>query len=306
MTPPAVARGLFRSILCPVDFSSHSRAALQHAAAIARRSGGQLTALFASDPLLVAAAAAAAYDRAALEQTSETELRDFVRRAIGSSVKPSQIACSVVQGDAADEIGKAVKRLSADLVVIGTQGLSGASKWFFGSTTERVLRRATTPVLTVPPATTGRRMPASWPGKRVLAAVDLGPHTAADVRAAADVARWADARLVLVHVLRPTQAPRWLSTRLQAHERARLQNARTRLERIARDLDAAQPVDCQVLLGEPGDQIPAVATGSATGLVVVTLRGAGGFFGAPQGSTTYRVLGTATVPVLALPAHWKP
>jgi nucleotide-binding universal stress UspA family protein len=265
-----------------------------------------LTALFVSDPLLVAAAAAAAYDREALEHASETELRDFVKRAVGRSSPSVRVACSVVQGDAAEEIGQAIKRLSADLVVIGTQGLSGASKWFFGSTTERVLRRATAPVLTVPPATTRRRMPASWPGKRVLAAVDLGPHTAADARAAAHVARWAGAELVLVHVVKPTQAPRWLSTRLQAHERARLRAARTRLERLAHDLDLDQPVDCQVLIGEPADQIPALSTGSGTGLVVVTLRGTGGLFGAPRGSTTYRVLGTCSVPVLALPANWKP
>jgi nucleotide-binding universal stress UspA family protein len=306
MTPAVAARGLFRSILCPVDFSGHSRAALQHAAAVAARSGGQLTALFVSDPLLVAAAAAAAYNRTALEQTSEAELRAFVKRAIGSSSKAVRVVCSVVQGDAPEEIGKAVKRLSADLVVIGTQGLSGASKWFFGSTTERVLRRTTAPVLTVPPVTTHRRVPASWPGKRVLAAVDLGPHTAADARAAAHVAQWARAELVLVHIVRPTQAPRWLSTRLQAHERERLQAARTRLERLARDLELDRPASCQVLIGEPADQIPALSTGPGTGLVVVTLRGTGGLFGAPQGSTTYRVLGTASVPVLALPANWKP
>jgi nucleotide-binding universal stress UspA family protein len=306
MKHAVVARGLFRSILCPVDFSPHSRAALRHAVAVAGRSGGQVTALFVSDPLLIAAAAAASYDREALEKASESELRGFVSRIAGPAAKAGRVACSVVQGDAADEIGQAIKRLSAVLEVMSTQGLSGASKWFFGSTTERVLRRATAPVLTVPTPALRLRLPASWPGTRIVAGVDLGSHTAADAQAAARVARWADAELVLVLIVRPTQAPLWLSPRLRAHERTRVQTARTRLERVARDLDAPQSVTCQVLIGEPADQIPALATGSGTGLVVVTLRGASGLFGAPQGSTTYRVLGAASAPVLALPADWKP
>ena len=46
----------FRSILCPVDFSDHSRLALRYAAAIARRSHGRLSILYVNDPLLIAAA----------------------------------------------------------------------------------------------------------------------------------------------------------------------------------------------------------------------------------------------------------
>src|SRR5689334_12263429 len=48
---------LFRSILCGVDFSAHSRHALQAAAAIAKRFRGQVTALSVDELLLVAAAA---------------------------------------------------------------------------------------------------------------------------------------------------------------------------------------------------------------------------------------------------------
>ena len=42
----------FRRILCPVDFSACSRAALRYAAALARRQEGELTVLFVNDPEL--------------------------------------------------------------------------------------------------------------------------------------------------------------------------------------------------------------------------------------------------------------
>jgi len=48
----------FRSILCAVDFSRHSAMALRYAAALARNRQAWLTAVFAVDPLLSAAAAA--------------------------------------------------------------------------------------------------------------------------------------------------------------------------------------------------------------------------------------------------------
>ena len=48
----------FRSILCPVDFSTQSGHAIRQAAKVARRSDGRLTVLFVYDPLLFAAAAA--------------------------------------------------------------------------------------------------------------------------------------------------------------------------------------------------------------------------------------------------------
>src|SRR6478736_2546898 len=67
----------FRSVLCPVDFSEHSRQALRYAEAMAGRSGGSLTATYANDPLLLAAAAAALHDRRVAKQSLK-ELEAFV------------------------------------------------------------------------------------------------------------------------------------------------------------------------------------------------------------------------------------
>ena len=50
---------LFRTILCPVDFSIHSRQALAYAAVIAAKKNARLVVVFVEDPLLAAAAAVA-------------------------------------------------------------------------------------------------------------------------------------------------------------------------------------------------------------------------------------------------------
>lgn len=144
----------FRTILCPVDFSDASRVALQYAGTIAERFRGRLIVLFVNDPLLVAAAAAA-YDERGLGATTMKELGRFVDRALRGRRGPSP-TCRVALGNPAREILKATRRLRCDAIVMGTSGAGAAGRLFFGSTTNRVLRSTTVPVLAVP---AGRRSP---------------------------------------------------------------------------------------------------------------------------------------------------
>jgi len=49
------------------------------------------------------------------------------------------------------EILKIIKNMEIDLVVMGTFGRAGVDRFFFGSTTERVMRKSSCPVFVVPP-----------------------------------------------------------------------------------------------------------------------------------------------------------
>src|SRR6187431_2841300 len=53
----ARSRCRMRSILCPVDFSANSRAALRYAATLVRHGDGRVVVLYVDDPLLAVAAA---------------------------------------------------------------------------------------------------------------------------------------------------------------------------------------------------------------------------------------------------------
>jgi universal stress protein A len=291
----------FRTILCPVDFSDSSRAGLRYAAAIARRFDGLVIVLFVNDPLLVAAAAAA-YDERALVTTTIKELHRFVERTIGRTLMP-RTACLVAIGNPVREIQRTARRLDCDLLVMGTRGLAGVGRLFVGSTTDRVLRRATIPVLAVP--STGRRPHTkgpslSWP-KRVLAAIELNDRAPVDARAAAAVARGFGARLLVVTVVPSVQAPFWLTVDLNDAERARLDEARARLRKLANAVRCRPSAESRLLVGDPAEQIAAVSSDASVGLTVMTLRPGEGLLGGRQGSTTYRVLCRATVPVLAVP-----
>lgn len=303
------ARPFFSSVLCPVDFSDHARVALEFAVALQKRAGGSLRLLFVNDPLLVAAAAAA-YNTAALGAATEVELKRFA----ASTLSPRRLAAaapdfSTALGKPAREILRALDRGPHDVIVMGTKGLNGARRLLLGSTTSEVLRRAKVPVLAVPPADAwpDRRgpLPASWPGRTVVAAIELGAAATRDVRQAAEVARWFGASLVLLHVVPIPATPPWFSGDLDAQLRVRCDNAEAALNRLRAELTEVRST-VVVRVGHPPDEIAAVAAERKAGLIVMALRGRGGLFGESPGSITYQVLCHGVAPVLAMPDSRRP
>jgi nucleotide-binding universal stress UspA family protein len=283
-------------MLCGIDFSQDSRTALQHAAAIARRSGGRVSAIFVDDPLLERAAAVQFDDQIA-EKTAR-ELQKFITSAVGAEAA-SRVTPVLSSGEPADEIQKAAKRLGADLIVLGTRGLGGAGKLFFGSTSSRVLRTTRCPVLAVPASRSRRKEVApGWPA-RILAAIKTGDRTNADAKAAAAVAASFRAALTLATVIEPVQAPLSLLRGRRSADRERLLSAKTRLSEAAARLGLKNS-SVRVLFGNPAEQIVAAAVDFECDLIVLQLRADKGLLGSRQGSVTYRVLSTTKVPVLAL------
>lgn len=141
---------MFTSILCPVDFSEHSERALRSAIDLAVLTGAHLTIMTAVDPFLDAATAAAGHAEALMRQTQDEVQRLLSRMDDAHTGLREAPGVAVLTGDAATEILKQIDDCKADLVVMGTQGLSGPKRLFFGSTTERVLRESPVPVLAVP------------------------------------------------------------------------------------------------------------------------------------------------------------
>jgi nucleotide-binding universal stress UspA family protein len=292
----------FRSILCPVDFSTHSRDALRHAVATARRFNGRVTVMFVNDPLLLIAAGKSAGRQQRFVERTRVELARFVARWTHTTLPGrDKIAVIVATGNPADEILRTARRVRSDLIVIGTEGLSGIPKLFFGSTTEQVLRRVAISVLAIPPSKRPRHA-RSRPMEisRVVAPLDLAGEWQVDAIRAARVASAFDAELLLVHVLAPIQAPAWLRLTAGATDRRRMNRARRVLERVKAKLSSDVATSARVLEGNPADEIARLSTGSAS-LVVMSLRGGAGVLGARRGSIAYRVVTHTSTPVLALP-----
>ena len=288
----------FSSILCSIDFSSHSRHALHLAMALAGRGDGSLRVVHVVDVLL-AQAAAITYDVARLQSDAAAELRRFVeaeRPAVARWVDP---IVEVRIGHPHHEILEAAAGHGADLVVMGTHGLGGFRKLFFGSVTERVLRATRVPLLAVPIDERHRASPEAARFGAVLAAIELDRSAMGMAAAAVGVARAFDAPLTLLHVVRPIHAAgAWTSSFGEELPR-RMEHARVELERIAESVEPAKPPRTIVRNGAAAETIADAALEHPHTLVAMGLGGSGVLH--RPGSTAYRVLCLSTVPVIALP-----
>lgn len=280
--------------------------ALRRAAEVARRGRSTLTVAYVNDPLLVAAAAAALHDRR-LAQRSARELQEFIDRTLSTDQRAGiRIASNVSLGNPADEIMRIAARKGSDLIVLGTHGLTGADRLLLGSTTLSVLQKASVPVLAVPRSGDGATADdsESWPGRLIVAAVELDEVTDKEIGVAARLAEWFGSSLLLVHVIADLPQPAWLTADFSAHERARVADAQRRLEGLAARVPTPAPAEARVLGGAIADELAGVAARMGAGLIVTSLRDRRAWFGARRGSISYRVLSHAATPVLALPSGW--
>lgn len=135
-------------ICCAVDFSDHSRAALERALELAARLGADLTLLHVCTPLFPGADVYAVGEQSdALAdgpvQARLDEWRREAEHALGRTVR-----LELLTGNPAREIARFGRR-GVDMLVVGTRGPTGLGRLLLGSVAERVVRDATCPVLVV-------------------------------------------------------------------------------------------------------------------------------------------------------------
>ncbi len=290
-------------ILCPIDFSEFSQHALDHAAAIARWYDATITVLHVVAvtppsgavrgplfPPVVLAPEDLEQFRVATEEFARAETGDV------------RIVAVARDGNPAAEIVRMAESMPANLIVLGTHGRSGFERLVLGSVTERILRKAVCPVLTVP-----RRAPDVVPAgpilyKRILCAVDFAPTSMRALKYAVALAQEADARLTVVHVLEPgifepipmsgaELPPRDLNMRAVAMRRLH--------DAIAEEVRTYADVHEVVLSGKGYREILRQAEEDHTDLIVVGAHG-GGIGAVAFGSTTNQIVRQATCPVLSL------
>lgn len=289
-------------ILCPVDFSDCSRHALDYAVGIARRHEARITALYVLPPLVPLLPPVGgglyppiAFSPADLEQY-DRELASF---AAGSGDVPIQT--QVAQGSVVGEIVRVASALPADLLVLGTHGRSGFERLMLGSTTEKLLRKAACPVLTVPPHAPDAA-PIGALFARVLCAVDFSPASLRALALAESLAGEAGADLCVMHVIEPVSVfePVAAGAGTPIRNADVRRDAVRRLERlIARDTRAFTETTELVTTGKPSREILREAAERRSDLIVLGAHG--GLAGLPAfGSTTADVVRQAQSPVVTV------
>jgi nucleotide-binding universal stress UspA family protein len=294
-------------ILCPVDYSEFSRHAVDQALAIRHWYGGRLTVLHVvpgvegllTDPI------PAPHSPHVATPADLVLLRQQAARFVAAESGDLSVDVKVVIGRVVDEVVREAELLPADMVVMGSHGRSGFDRLMLGSVTERVLRKASCPVLIVP-----RRAPDAVPAgpvpyRHVVCAIDFSPSSVKALEYAVSIAGKAGARVTAFHavelarVFEPTviAGPDTMS-----YYQSLAADARERLRRL---LASHTPIDVYVegVLGKgsPYQEILRVAAEQSADLVVLGAHG--GLAGRLAfGSTVNQVVRQADCPVVTVRA----
>lgn len=292
----------FRRILCPVDFSEPSRHALRAALAVASWYEAEVMVryVFANSPSLeLPFVALTTVERERLLR----RMRDLAE-PVPVGVK---LGCAVEEApDARASILQQANATGADLLVMGSHGRSGVARWFLGSVTESVMRRAACPVLVVPPRAPDEAgegwFQAAHP--RILCPVDRSAGSLKALEWALAMAQEREARLTVLGVIEmPPELREHLPPsgemdidRLHAAARA------AELERLRSFIPDSVRTYCSVetVVEEGGAyrQILTQARERRSDLIVMGVQGRGAMDLFVFGSNTQHVVRAALCPVL--------
>jgi nucleotide-binding universal stress UspA family protein len=140
----------FRKILVPVDFSSHSARALETAIELAKTFQGKLHLLHCYS---INVGAISPYGLV-IPESFDRDIRDAAQRQLAqwrekATSQKVEAETEVSPMFPSEAIASTAERIGADLIVMGTRGLSGVKHVLLGSVAERTVRIAPCPVLTL-------------------------------------------------------------------------------------------------------------------------------------------------------------
>ncbi|CAG1008222.1 Universal stress protein/MSMEI_3859 [Myxococcaceae bacterium] len=303
MSAPNARPAPVRTILAATDFSTTAAAALRWAAELARAHRAKIVVAHALAPPIPPAASP---DFISLppdfhEQYREAALRRLTADVESVRAQGVEAASDLDIGPAAPLVLEIAQKHAADLIVVGTRGLTGFRHLVLGSTAERLVQTSTLPVLTVHPEDAGRVRRI----KTILVPTDFSDDAALAIRTAERIfgPEEDDAKIVLVHAYHlPVEftalgavpvAPRLFA---DAAEQAR--------ERLEEDAKRLRSVGVQVETiaqeGYPPLVIEEAARNANVDLIAMGTHGRTGLRHLLLGSTAERVVQHAPCPVLTI------
>lgn len=141
-----------KRIFCPTDFSEPSYEALKVADEMALHFSAELLLIHVVKPIAVNPVHIdpTSFNLPMYEKERVISANQAIEKIAGERLS-AEISSStmVVQGDPAYQIVASAAEENADLIVIATHGLTGWKKVIFGSVTEKVIRLAECPVLSI-------------------------------------------------------------------------------------------------------------------------------------------------------------
>jgi nucleotide-binding universal stress UspA family protein len=290
-------------ILAPTDLSDIARRAVDCSLALARHHEAEVELAYVIEPLLTGPGAPAA------EPGLDSSRRDRLESALGELARPAQalgvrVRPVLLEGGVVSEVLARARSWPADLMVMGTHGRGGFERWVLGSVTEKVLRKAPCPVLTIPPAAPDLP-PTGSPFRRIVCPVDLSPASVGALRYGLQLAAEPGVEITVVHVLEwlieDETARRLAGFDVPEFRRHLEEDARERLQSlVGRETPLGEGPRQEVVSGRSWREILRIAAERGADLVVMGVRGRNPVDLAVFGSTTNHVVRGARCPVLVI------
>jgi nucleotide-binding universal stress UspA family protein len=285
---------MFKRILVPLDGSSFGEAAVGPAAAIARRSGGELRLLNVYEPgWSPKRLAFASKYRSWREDYLSAVRRGFFNVRLGTTVR---------EGRADEQILAEAESWAADLIVMSTHGRGGVTRLWLGSVADQCVRQSPLPVLLVRAEPSGENNAGSvYNRRRVVVPLDGSELAIRALPVAKTLAETLGSPLALLRVVQPATTTT-ISGRRDPMDTARAgAEAREYLTRVSRKLSSiGYAVSTEVVIdGNPAQAIIDHAQGD---LVVMSTHARPPIERALLGSVTDKVVRGSRGPVVVVPA----
>ncbi|MCF8259468.1 MAG: universal stress protein [Melioribacteraceae bacterium] len=138
-------------ILVPIDFSDYSKNALKYAVEFAINFNSEMYLLNVVEPMMYPSDFSTGEivipsPKIDVDFKFEEELKKLAETEISKEV---QVSTAIKSGKPFLEIINYASEIDADLIIIATHGHTGVEHLLFGSTAEKVVRKAPCPVLTL-------------------------------------------------------------------------------------------------------------------------------------------------------------
>lgn len=142
---------MIKKILVPIDFSDYSKKALHYTVKFAKSFDAELFLVYVIEPLVYPADLSMGQmvipqSEVNLSEKAKSELEELATNEIGDSLKYNIL---IKTGKPFMEVIETASEIDADLIIIATHGHTGVEHLLFGSTAEKIVRKAPCPVLTL-------------------------------------------------------------------------------------------------------------------------------------------------------------
>jgi len=140
-----------KKVLVPIDFSDYSKSSLKYAVNFAKHFNASLILVYVIEPIVYPpdfsmGQIAIPSPGLEMDKRANEELNKLAEKEIPSDVQVKKI---IKTGKPFVEIIETAADEDVDLIIIATHGHSGVEHILFGSTAEKVVRKAPCPVLTL-------------------------------------------------------------------------------------------------------------------------------------------------------------